>query len=248
MISCNGGYTVVGTDTVCSAGVFTNSQSCAGNSCPLFVPQNGDLSTCPSVLLNGDSCSMNCRSGYVILGGAFTGCTAGLTTPLQSCGAQPCNLTNLVPPHGSVGSCSTLLDSGGSCSMTCERGYALNASQTSCSLGVATSQTCLPTTDDFTVFSVDEPCAHGRSPCEYGQCQSKSLASSAGITSWSIQCTCASTPLVTFFGPKCSFGVVQCTGCTSTFLGGQQFALLGFGLSAIQAVSIAANASVAKSS
>jgi hypothetical protein len=80
-----------------------------------------------------------------------------------------------------------------------------------------------------------DPCA-AQNPCLNG---GRCIATlTAGASSYVLSCECRSTPFA-FFGADCSFGVLACPGCVSSFAGGQQLTLLGVGLKSIRTITLA---------
>ena len=84
-VSCNTGYTLVGSVTSCTNGNLTATQTCAANACVVSAPANGSRGTCASVISSGSSCEFTCNSGFILTGSA-TSCSAGVLTA-QSCQA-----------------------------------------------------------------------------------------------------------------------------------------------------------------
>jgi hypothetical protein len=147
-IVCNAGYSVLGSETSCSAGVLTATQSCVPTPCSVPAPANGNFGTCSSPLSSGSTCQYSCNSGYALAGTA-TSCSFGTLTA-QTCVPQSCTLTS--PVNGTLGTCSSSLASGSTCQVSCNSGYSVTGTATSCSYGQLTEQTCAmtPPTDGGT--------------------------------------------------------------------------------------------------
>ena len=82
--TCNIGYQLTGSATVCLGGNLIQ-QTCISSTsyCIMNAPLNGQLTGCPSLLSSGSSCIATCNSGYQSLG-QFT-CSGGNFTSSQSC-------------------------------------------------------------------------------------------------------------------------------------------------------------------
>jgi hypothetical protein len=140
--ACNEGYEIIGTvDLTCNNGVLSGQESCVPASCSVTAPTNGTLGTCSSTLASGSECQFTCNSGY-FLNGADTSCTNGVLTAQTCTAGASCSVT--APTNGYLGSCPTTLSSGGICQFQCASGYSLSGTDTSCTNGVLTAQTCTP--------------------------------------------------------------------------------------------------------
>jgi hypothetical protein len=79
-----------------------------------------------------------------------------------------------------------------------------------------------------------DPC-DASSPCRNG---GKCSSSRVGLTStYNLACQCLHSPIA-FFGPICSFSVLGCPRCTSTFDGDRNITLVGIGLEYMLSVSV----------
>ena len=138
-MTCNAGYTLVGSATSCQAGVII-AQLCSLG-CTVSAPLNGRLGSCGTTLNPSTTCRFTCNTGYT-LNGASTQClSTGLIA--QTCEAN-CAVT--APHFGSLGTCTATLASGSYCTMTCNTGYVTTTepeSYTTCINGLLTAQTCL---------------------------------------------------------------------------------------------------------
>ena len=135
--TCNTGYSLVGTSTLC-AGTSLFPQTCGLGCSAVTPPINGGLGTCTSPLAAGGYCSVVCNTGYAP-SLAFSSCNSGVLT------AQTCNANCVVtaPLLGTLGTCPSSLPAGSSCNLACSTGYTLYGTSTSCSaVGVLTVQTC----------------------------------------------------------------------------------------------------------
>lgn len=135
--ACEPGYTLVGAATTCDDGTLT-PQQCL-RVCPVAAPANGAFNNCPTSLASGASCSISCNDGYAVVGAATT-CVDGSITS-QSCAPAPCPVAS--PTNGALNGCPASLPSGSSCTFSCNTGYTLSETSTSCLAGVLTAQTCL---------------------------------------------------------------------------------------------------------
>lgn len=142
-VSCSSGYSLQGPVTSCSNGVLTATQSCVPSPCSVSAPANGTLGSCPSTLSSGTSCQVACASGYTIVG-ISTSCSFGTLVSQQSCSPSACTVT--APTNGNLGTCPATLSSGSSCQMSCNSGFILLGTQTSCTAGVLAAQSCSPPT------------------------------------------------------------------------------------------------------
>ena len=77
------------------------------------------------------------------------------------------------------------------------------------------------------VVGVD-PCV-AQNPCQNGGRCIATLDSTSGAGSFNLSCACPSSP-VRFFGPLCSFAVIGCPSCISSYDGNRSITLLGLGL------------------
>ena len=137
--ACDAGYVLNGSNYSCTSGVLTGGETCTPAACVVTTPADGTLGTCPSDLASGGSCQFTCDTGYT-LNGAATSCSFGTLTA-QTCTASSCTVT--APINGYLGTCSSTLASGASCQFTCDAGYTLVGSQTTCSDGSLSAQTCV---------------------------------------------------------------------------------------------------------
>jgi len=103
------------------------------NACDAAVPPvNGAAGTCTDTLASGSSCTPTCDSGY-----AVSGASSCLNRVLTSATCTiPCDAST-APTNGAVGTCTSSLASGSSCTPTCNTGYTLSGSR-SCSSGTLT--------------------------------------------------------------------------------------------------------------
>jgi hypothetical protein len=144
-ISCNSSFAVVGSITSCLAGQLS-AQSCGGNPCNVPAPLNGNMGGCPAVLSSGSTCQAGCNDGYVLTG-SQTKCLNGVLQSTQTCVSAPCSMD--VPANGGLGSgataCSTVLQSGQQCQISCIPGFVKNGTVTLCQNGkIQASQNCVP--------------------------------------------------------------------------------------------------------
>ena len=122
-VVCGDGYELAGAPTVsCTTGQMTMMPSCIPPSCSVSAPVNGGWGTCDSsgVLMRGESCTMTCAAGYVLIGSGLTCASLLSQTPrcvtcgdtISSCYDQALTLTD-----GFTASCSPqlLLQCGSSC-------------------------------------------------------------------------------------------------------------------------------------
>lgn len=111
----------------------------SAQSCPVSAPANGNLGTCPPSLSSGNSCQFICNAGFTLMGSA-TYCSYG-TLSAQTCAPSSCAVT--APTNGALGTCPSSLSSGSSCQLSCNAGFTLTGSATSCTDGSLTAQTCV---------------------------------------------------------------------------------------------------------
>jgi hypothetical protein len=87
-------------------------------------PTNGGSGNCSGTLDHGASCAPTCDTGYSASGKLW--CQAGSLLATPTCNANPCDDyegPSAVNGHGYLGTCSTTLNSGDICAVTCEVGY-----------------------------------------------------------------------------------------------------------------------------
>jgi hypothetical protein len=88
-----------------------------------------------------------------------------------------------------------------------------------------------------------DPCASANAlQClNGGQCVARSTGASLtdpSLRSYELSCQCPTTPAV-FFGSTCAFAVLDCSGCTSLYKGGQSVSLYGVGLHSVYRMRVA---------
>ena len=190
---CKDGHTLVGV-TACSCGRLEVAQ-CIADRCTLAVePEHGAFGNCPSTLESGQSCAIQCDSGYRPVG--VTKCNAGVLT-MASCEPTECEMMPSIE-HGRLGTCPSdrPLVHGEFCQPKCDDGYHLSGS-TFCSVGTLKVGKCLPS-----------PCNNVRPPDNggLGDCTDK-LESGA-------MCTPECKEGYTLSGPMvCSLGQVTTPRC-----------------------------------
>jgi hypothetical protein len=133
-------------ELACSLGAFVEVTAVRCHPPCDFNPPNSVVASCPSPLLHGNSCPVQAATGYE--GANFNlSCSNGVLSPSWSAlGYAPANCTDVTAPeYGSLGTCSSTMRSGQSCSFHCDDGYEVSRPQTSCALGVLYAlQTCPP--------------------------------------------------------------------------------------------------------
>jgi hypothetical protein len=135
--ACAAGFSLVGSETTCQDGTLT-AQQCQPL-CSVPAPANGAYNNCPTSLASGASCSITCNSGFAVVG-SETYCSNGALVS-QTCVGAPCPVA--APTNGALNGCPASLPSGSSCAFSCNAGYTLVDTSTSCLAGVLTAQTCL---------------------------------------------------------------------------------------------------------
>eukprot|EP00808_Paulinella_micropora_P025940 g622.t1 len=122
--SCHSGFLLDGL-FYCQSGVLTHTASClpAASPCKIAPPPASFPGNCPALdpLAHGATCQPGCNPGYV-LNGEFT-CNAGVLTSIASCQLAECVLS--APVGGDLGSCPSVLPTGGTCRPSCQTGYLL---------------------------------------------------------------------------------------------------------------------------
>ena len=121
--------------------------------CLVPAPAFGTLGNCVPPVLNGlgQSCQITCIAGYNV-SGSSTYCNYGTLYP-QTCYESPCPIN--IDENGVLGNCSdgtpagafatsNLLPSQTDCQITCNPGYVVNGSKTSCRFGtLVETQRCV---------------------------------------------------------------------------------------------------------
>ena len=139
--ACNQGYYISG-PTICQAGTLVSEGVCVENPCTnVLPPANGDIGSCQSTLPSGETCMFGCDSGFTLTNP--TTCNSSILISGR-CDPNPC-LNISAPSHGSMGMCTSTLNSNDSCTFQCNSGYSLS-SPTSCLNGeLITVGSCLET-------------------------------------------------------------------------------------------------------
>ena len=146
--TCNTGYSLVGTSTLC-AGTSLFPQTCGLGCSAVTPPINGGLGTCTSPLAAGGYCSVVCNTGYAP-SLAFSSCNNGVLSA-QSCIISNCSSlsSSLSPPINSNPGVnlfnSNWLSTSGTCSFTCNSGYTIQPASSTCTAGALSlvTQTCI---------------------------------------------------------------------------------------------------------
>ena len=131
--TCDVGFSPSG-PTSCSTGVLSAAICLdkSGGPCDASAPpSNGSVGTCTSSLASGTTCQPSCEMGYTV--SSFSFCSGGRFTS-ATCNPNPCD-ASMFPTNGGVGTCTSSLASGSSCTPTCNSGYSLSGSR-SCSSGI----------------------------------------------------------------------------------------------------------------
>eukprot|EP00808_Paulinella_micropora_P012601 g80301.t1 len=137
--SCDDGYSLNGQYT-CLAGSLSGSPTCTRNVCWVTAPENGLMGDCGPSLASDSTCMPSCQTGYSLRGNFK--CKAGVLTGSPTC--QPDSCLVRAPANGLMGNCGQWLDSGRTCTPSCERGYSLQG-QYACRAGVLSGNpTCEP--------------------------------------------------------------------------------------------------------
>jgi hypothetical protein len=170
-VSCSTGYAVAGVATTCSSGTLT-LQTCLPAACAVSAPANGTLGTCPPTLASGSSCQLSCSAGYTLTGAATSCLFGGLTA--QMCAPNPCSVT--APANGALGTCPSVLPSGGTCQISCSAGYTVTGANTSCIDGSLTGQICT-----VAFCSPGSVSSNGLQPCQ--PCSAGQFSPNSGGTS-----------------------------------------------------------------
>ncbi len=144
--TCNTGYTLTGDATSCSLGAPV-VQSCVAKTCTVPQPVNAlPLQAACTAAPGGklghtSSCLVQCNPNFTPASTSVS-CNAGtLTPPTVTCTGLPCALS--APGGGSLNSCPSSLPHGQSCSFSCNIGFSLVGTATTCTAGTPNLQQCL---------------------------------------------------------------------------------------------------------
>ncbi len=121
-------------------------ETCCGKSCNAAMAiTNGVSSPCTSSLVSDTYCYPTCNSGYTRSGYRYCSQLGASLTSTAACNPNPCTIP--APTNGALGACPSSLESGRSCTPSCNTGYVQTAGGTySCSLGVISGTvTCTAT-------------------------------------------------------------------------------------------------------
>ena len=135
---CNTNYVLSQSSSTCTLSSWSSLQTCIPP-CVGVAPTYGNLGSCGAQQPSGTSCSFQCNTNY-LLSQSSSVCTNSVWTSLQTC-ISPC--TSVAPANGNLGNCPTIQVSGAPCLFQCNTNYVLSTSQTTCSNGAYTPQTCL---------------------------------------------------------------------------------------------------------
>ena len=143
-LACDEGYTLVGSQPVCTAGDVSSAVSCVPSDCSgIVVPgNNGLLGSCrgDGTLLHTESCELGCRSGFTAVG-VQPHCSFGNLISDIECVPNDC--TGLVLSENAVwGDCwsNGTLPHGGTCDLQCMPGYTRSGDTAYCSAGLIFNQ------------------------------------------------------------------------------------------------------------
>merc|ERR1712072_501300 len=154
---------VVDKTTNCEATVLTlgscKASYCSGvdtyaKSSDISGPGAGD---CGKTLALGGTCTPAAKTGYTCTGKVTCASTSSANTLAVksenfACTANACTGITAAPTSGAANGCTTTLNSGSTCSPTCNAGYTLTggvAGKRSCTAGKLTDVTCKLKTCDF---------------------------------------------------------------------------------------------------
>jgi len=213
LLSCADGYTGTATEWTCGTdGALTGSPpNCNASKCAEQVKNAKDLftantkSNCEHVTTDSN-CSASCEDGYT--GDAQTyKCTAegfvatdGAAATAMKCDPKPCTVSP--PANGGLNTCSTSLESGKSCEITCNTGYTVTGT-TQCLAGTLTAATCEPS-----------PCDTSEAPA-YGEVGTCTAYTQSGGT---CKPKCSNGYTAKPETSSCNKGVLTPTKCEPNFL------------------------------
>jgi hypothetical protein len=142
-LNCMNGFELAASpsSTTCLDGTVTY-QSCVPASCVVIKPDFGGIGNCGTTIAHGRTCTQMCTSGYTLTGAAAT-CSYGTFSP-QTCVPSSCPVT--APSGGNLGTCTSSITHGTSCSYACNTGYTLfGDTSLNCLYGaINNTQTCKP--------------------------------------------------------------------------------------------------------
>jgi hypothetical protein len=111
---CTSGYTLSGNTTCTDDGVLTLGiceQDCDTSQQGLSIdPANGNMGTCTGTIQSGLSCSYVCNTGFSV--SSASTCIDGVFDVIGEC-LRDCTVS--APSDGSLGTCSSSMTSGTSC-------------------------------------------------------------------------------------------------------------------------------------
>lgn len=110
--------------------------SCVEKSCDA-VDLSSSTNCTGSTVLSGTSCLFECPTGHSSVN-LIGRCDLGVWTSPQTCIPDPCTSSIVSPLNGGMGSCTSSLESGFSCTFSCNSGYTVDG-PTTCVNGSLTS-------------------------------------------------------------------------------------------------------------
>jgi hypothetical protein len=155
-----------------------------GENCLLYdEPYGGTTGDCGYVVNNGFTCSIQCSTGFTLVGQEYT-CFSGMLipgSPVQSCqftatnACPPLRTSQLPANNAGTGSCGGVITNGGTCNIACAAGYVVSGSAYQCSSNGGTfaltgAQTCVPAVTTCSAFTGTLPSgANGIGSCTAGK-------------------------------------------------------------------------------
>lgn len=142
--SCNKGYKIDKiTECKRNGNIFqVVNTNCLESECMTPVPPtNGQIGGCSPKPMNSQAtCAPQCNRGYDLIG--ISKCVKGNFTSAVCTPGKCASVTK--PPHGSLGDCQNTLESGKSCTQTCNTGYYPSPSRAKCDKGKFIPIKCIP--------------------------------------------------------------------------------------------------------
>ena len=129
----------------------------------------------------------------------------------QTCSANPCSVSP--PTNGTQGTCSSVLASGGSCQFSCNSGYTLVGTATTCSAGVLSAQSCHAFQNQTIKFGTLSNQPFGSSPFTVSATASSGLPVAFSSLTTSV-CTVAGATVTLAAPGTCMIGANQAGNST----------------------------------
>ena len=161
-VTCGSGYTISGdAEITCTDGTLSASPTCL-QQCTKPTIEFASISPADSSIIHGAVYTVNCQSGYTILGHDKLTCNDGSLSDTPTCVKNSQNCVKPTIDHAVLDPNTNSIESGQSYSVTCNTGYTISGSSTvSCTDGtLSASPTCLqqctkPTIDHATISPAD---------------------------------------------------------------------------------------------